>query len=186
MKAKNTIVALYGTHEEAEAAVKELKSFGFDMNKLSIVGRGYHTEEQVLGFFTTGDWMKFWSKRGAFWGGLAGMLVGSGLILLPGIGPLVVMGPVVSWLVNTAAGVAVGSGLSAFGGVLYSLGIPRDSVLKYEKAIKADKFLLIFQGNPASIAEAKGILETSAELANVYQLSKPGTTKPPTDMDPPL
>ena len=165
------IVAVYGLHEDAESAVKELKHFGFDMKKISIVGRGYHTEEQVLGFFTAGDWVKLWSRRGAFWGGLAGMLVGSGLLIVPGIGPLILMGPVVSGLVNTALGALLGSGLSALGGMLYSLGIPRDSVLKYEQAIKADKFLLIYQGDPASIREAQGILETSAELAAVYQIS---------------
>jgi len=39
------------------------------MKKLSIVGRDYHTDEHVVGYYNTGDRMKVWGKTGAFWGG---------------------------------------------------------------------------------------------------------------------
>jgi hypothetical protein len=39
------VIAVYNTHEEAESAVKELQKGGFDMKKLSVVGKDYHTEE---------------------------------------------------------------------------------------------------------------------------------------------
>jgi hypothetical protein len=45
--ANNAVVAIYTSHAEAEAAVKELERSGFDMEKLSIVGRDCHTEEHV-------------------------------------------------------------------------------------------------------------------------------------------
>ena len=67
---KNFAVAVYHTHEEAEAAVKSLQHSGFDMKKLSIAGRDYHTDEHVVGYYNTGDRMKAWGKSGAFWGGL--------------------------------------------------------------------------------------------------------------------
>ena len=38
------------------------------MNQLSIVGRDYHTEEHVVGYYNAGDRMKYWGKLGAFWG----------------------------------------------------------------------------------------------------------------------
>ena len=44
------------------------------MKKLSIVARDFHTEEHALGFYTSGDRVKFWGGRGAFWGSLWGML----------------------------------------------------------------------------------------------------------------
>ena len=47
------------------------------MKKLSIVGRDYHTDEHVVGYYNTGDRMKVWGKAGAFWGGLWGFLFGS-------------------------------------------------------------------------------------------------------------
>ena len=43
------VVAVYNTHAEAEAGVKELQKGGFDAKKLSIVGKDYHTEEHVVG-----------------------------------------------------------------------------------------------------------------------------------------
>jgi hypothetical protein len=97
------------------------------MKKLSIVGKDYHTEEHVVGYYNAGDRMKFWGKLGAFWGGLWNLLFGSALFLIPGIGPVVVFGPLVSWMVGALEGAVVVGGLSALGAGLYSIGIPKDS-----------------------------------------------------------
>lgn len=51
----NTVVALFKSHTQAEQAVKELQKAGFDMKQLSIVGREYHTEEHVVGYYNAGD-----------------------------------------------------------------------------------------------------------------------------------
>jgi hypothetical protein len=88
MAEHSAVVGIYPTHTEAEAAVKALQQSGFDMQKLSIVGKDYHTEEHVIGYYTTSDRMQIWGKRGAFWGGFWGLLVGSGFFFIPGIGPL--------------------------------------------------------------------------------------------------
>ena len=66
MSDNNTVVGLYKTHTEAETAIKELQRAGFDMKKLSIMGKDYHTEEHVIGYYNAGDRMKFWGKLGAF------------------------------------------------------------------------------------------------------------------------
>jgi len=87
MAEHNAVVGIYTTHTEAEATVKALQRTGFDMQKLSIVGKDYRTEEHVIGHYTTGDRMQVWGKRGAFWGGFWGLLVGSGFFVIPGIGP---------------------------------------------------------------------------------------------------
>ena len=80
MKAKNAAVAVCKTHKEAEQVINELQKSGYDMKKLSIVGKGYHTEEDVVGYYNTGDRMKKWGKLGAFWGGLWGILFGSPMV----------------------------------------------------------------------------------------------------------
>ena len=72
MSNQNSVVGIYNVHTEAETAVKELQKSGFDMKQLSVVGKDYHTEENVVGFYNAGDRMKFWGKLGAFWGGLCG------------------------------------------------------------------------------------------------------------------
>ena len=66
MTAHNAVTGIYPTHSEAEAAVKALQQSGFDMQKLSIVGKDSHTEEHVIGYYNTSDRMQVWGKRGAF------------------------------------------------------------------------------------------------------------------------
>jgi uncharacterized membrane protein len=162
----NAVIAIYDTHAAAENAVKELQKSSFDMKKLSVVGKDYHTDEQVVGYYNAGDRMKYWGKMGAFWGGLWGLLVGAAFFWVPGVGPLLVAGPVAAWIIGAVEGAVVVGGLSALGAALYSVGIPKDSVVKYETAIKADKFLVVAHGTADEVAKAKDILNTTkpAEL----------------------
>ncbi|CAN5341552.1 hypothetical protein BH11ARM1_BH11ARM1_15370 [soil metagenome] len=55
-------VAVYTTHEQADAAVRKLSEVGFDMRMLSIVGQNYHSEEHPVGFVNTGDRMMSWAS----------------------------------------------------------------------------------------------------------------------------
>jgi hypothetical protein len=66
----DSVVAVYSTRLDAETAIKNLQQSGFDMKKLSIVGRDYHTDEHVVGYYNGGDRMMDWGKMGEFWGGL--------------------------------------------------------------------------------------------------------------------
>lgn len=161
MSTQNSVVAVYRTHPEADQAVKELQRGGVDMRKLSIVGKDYHTEEQVVGYYTTGDRMKYWGKMGAFWGGFWGLLFGSAFFVIPGLGPILAAGPIVGWIVTgLESAVAVG-GLSALGAGLYGIGIPKDSILKYETALRSDQFVLIAHGTAAEVAKARDIIQTT-------------------------
>jgi hypothetical protein len=161
MSKENSVVAIYQTHSGAEEAVKELQRGGVDMHKLSIVGKGYHTDEQVVGYYNTGDRMKYWGKMGAFWGGFWGLLFGSALFVIPGIGPILAAGPVVAWIVAALEGAVVVGGVSALGAGLFSIGIPKDSIVKYETALKTDQFLLIVHGTAAEVAQARDIIRTT-------------------------
>jgi hypothetical protein len=56
-------------------------------------------------------------------------------------------------------------GLSAIGAGLYSLGIPKDSILRYETAIKTGNYVLIAHGTMEDTQRAKDILfHTTQEL----------------------
>jgi hypothetical protein len=166
----NSVVAVFPQHSGAEKAVKELKNGGFDVKKLSIIGSDYRSEENVIGFYNLGDRMMYWGKTGAFWGGLWGLLFGSAFFLIPGLGPIIAAGPVVTWIVAGLEGAAVVGGLSALGAGLFSLGIPKDSVLKYEASIKAGKFLLIAHGSADEVQHARNILQNSgAEQINMHE-----------------
>ena len=161
MSEQNSVVAIFESHNQAEDAVHELQKSGFDMKKLSIVGKDYHTDEHVVGYYNTGDRMLYWGKQGAFWGGLWGMLFGSAFFFVPGVGPLLVAGPLVTWIVGVLEGAVMMGGVSALGAALVSIGIPKNSVLQYEANVKAGKFLLILHGKPLEVARAKDRLDNT-------------------------
>ena len=169
---QTSVVAVFSQHSAAENAIKELKDGGFDIKKLAVVGRDYQTEQDVVGFYNTGDRMKDWGKWGAFWGGLWGMLFGAAFLIIPGVGPVVAAGSIVTWIVAALEGAAVVGGLSALGAGLYSLGIPKNSIVQYETSIKAGKFILVAHGSAEEVAKARDMLKTSgADQIDTYEPS---------------
>ena len=158
---KIAVVAIYESHPQAEEALKELQRSGFDMKKLSIVGKAYHTEEQVVGYYNAGDRMKRCAcpaPSGALSGASCSEIA---LFAIPGIGPVVVAGPLVAWIISALEGAVAVGGLSAIGAGLYSIGVPKNSIVQYESAIKSDKFLLLAHGTAEEVETAKGIMRTA-------------------------
>src|ERR1019366_330946 len=109
-------------------------------------GKGYHTDEKVIGFYNIGDRVKFWGKRGAFWGGLWGLFFGGIFMVIPVVGHVIVLGYLAATAIATVETALVVGGLSALGAALYSIGIPKNSVIDYETALKADSFLVMAHG----------------------------------------
>ena len=152
----NAVAAIYKSHTEAEVAIKEMMQSGYDMKKLSIVGRDYFGEQDVVGYFHAGDRMKYWGKLGAFWCGIWGLLFGSAFFFIPGFGPLLMAGPLVGGIVG-----ALEDGLgdmSAIGAGLCRVGILENSVPKYEKALKTGRFVVIANGTAEEGTHARGIM----------------------------
>ena len=156
----DTIIAVFADHDAAEAAVKKLAASGMAMKNLSLVGKGYHTEEKVVGFYNMGDRIKFWGKRGAFWGGFWGLFLGGLFMTIPVIGHVVVLGYLAAVAISGIENAVVLGGLSALGAALYSIGIPKDSVLQYESDLTADDYLVMAHGSAEEVARAKAILGT--------------------------
>lgn len=159
MSDRDSSFHIFETREAADAAVRSLGNSGFDMAKLSLVGKGYHSEEHPVGFYTTGDRIKSWGGAGAFWGGIWGLLLAPAVFLLPGFGVVAMAGPVVASLVTAMEGALVVGGLSALGAALTRVGVPDDQVVKYEAAVKADKYVLIVHGTIEDHARAREILK---------------------------
>jgi hypothetical protein len=167
-----SVVAVYNTHTDAEQAVAKLSASAFDIKKISIIGKDYHTEEKVVGYYTAGDRMKSWGGMGAFWGGIWGLLFGAGFFLIPGIGPVLVAGPFLAALIGALESAVIVGGLSAVAAGLVSLGIPKDSAVKYEAEIKADKFVMVVHGTPEELDRARTILaETSPVTIDQHPLA---------------
>ncbi len=159
MNTKDTLIATFPDHMAADAAVRALAASGFDVKNISVVGKGYHTEETVAGFYNVGDRMKVWGAKGAFWGGLWGLFFGGVFLAVPVLGHVIVLGYLAAAVASAVEGAVVVGGLSAIGGALSSIGVPNDSVVRYESEIKADSFLVMAHGDAASLANAKASLQ---------------------------
>jgi hypothetical protein len=155
----NAVIAVFDDHQAAEAAVKKLAEAGIDIKQLSVVGKGFHTDEHVVGFYNAGDRIKFWGKRGAFWGGLWGWLFGGIFMFIPVVGHVVMIGYFAVAALAAIEGAVVVGGASALGAALYSIGIPKDSAIAYESAVKADGFLVMAHGSAEEVDRARKALE---------------------------
>jgi len=158
---------VFNTHVEAEQAIQSLSRAGFDMKKLSLIGKGYHTEEHPLGFYTTGDRIKTWGGMGAFWGGIWGLLFAPAVFFLPGLGLMAMAGPIAVALVSGLEGAAVVGGISALGAALTQIGVPKDQVIKYETALKVDKYVLLVHGSADEVAKVHTVLSNTKLLETV-------------------
>ncbi|MFZ6773883.1 DUF1269 domain-containing protein [Undibacterium sp. SXout7W] len=164
MDINNSPVYIYNTHQEAEEAIRSLGKSGFDVKKLSLIGKGYHSEEQPIGFYTIGDKIKTWGGNGAFWGGIWGLLMAPAVFFLPGVGLLAMAGPVVTTLIAAMEGAVVVGGLSALGAALTQIGVSDNQVVKYEMALKVDKYILMVHGNADDLAHVHSVLSDSVAV----------------------
>jgi hypothetical protein len=139
------------------------------MKDMSLVGKGYHTEEKVVGFYNMGDRIKFWGTRGAFWGGFWGLFLGGLFMTIPVVGHVVILGYFAAVVVSGVENAIIVGGLSALGAALYGMGIPKDSVIQYENALKADEFLVMVHGGSDEIEHARTVLgKTGASRVDVH------------------
>ena len=163
----HTIVGHFPSHTEAERVVLELQKHGFDMQKLSIIGKDYRTTEHVRGFLTWKDAAKAGATGGGYWGsfvgGLFGILAGAGVLFIPGMAPLIIAGPIAGvlagWLEGTLVGGAGGAAIGGLASALGGLGIPEHEVLKYETKIQAGEFMILVTGSNSDVSQAKQMLD---------------------------
>jgi len=160
MENPDTVIAVFQDHPSAETAIRTLTAAGFDMTALSVIGKGYHTDEKVVGFYNIGDRVTFWGTRGAFWGGLWGLFLGGLVVTVPVVGQVVMLGYLAAIAIAAIENAVIVGAASALAAALFSIGIPRDSVIQYETALKTDRFLVMAHGPAAEIARAKALLGT--------------------------
>lgn len=158
METKTVPFHLYNTHLEAIEAIQGLDKAGFDVDKLSLVGKGYHGEEHPMGIYGQGDRIKTWGGIGAAWGGLWGLLFAPAMFFVPGLGLLAMARPVVTALITALEGAVVVGGLSAIGAALTELGFSHGHAIQYEAAVNAKRYVLLVHGSAEEIAKANTLL----------------------------
>jgi hypothetical protein len=160
--AEHSVIGVYKTLADIEHAVRVLGDEGFPIQKVSIVGQHLQDERRVHGYFTAYDAAKTSAATGAWVGGFFGLLAGAAFLWLPGVGPLVVVGSLAAVLLGGVEGAVAGAAVTGLLGWLFSLGISREKILKYEEAVKAGKFLLIAHGSEEEVEWAREILTRTA------------------------
>lgn len=165
-------VAVFERAEEAESAIRELQGAGFDMSRLSVVGRGYDSDAHLVDLNAALEGAQHWGKERTFWGAVFGVLFWPAFLFIPGMGPVLSAGLIGSALISTveaaAVGAAIGGTAGAFVAALSSWGIPKDSVIGYETDLKADRILLIASGNTAELVGVQPMLSARGATVNVH------------------
>ena len=156
-----SIVGVYETMEQAEAAVRKLDQGHYPIKQVSIVAQNLQTEKEVRGFITAADFAKGGAGTGAWVGGFLGLMMGGAFLFVPGFGPLMVMGSLASVLLGTAEGVGLGAAGGGLLGALAGWGISKQHILKYEDHVKGGKYLVVAHGAADEVARAQTILQTS-------------------------
>lgn len=158
----DAVVGVYDSMKDAEAAVRALLDQGVPADQVSIVGQDLHSETEVHGFVSTGDVAKTGAKTGAWVGGLFGVLTGVAVLFVPGVGALIVLGPLAAGALAAAEGAAAGGGLGAMLGHF----IAKKHVPKFSRHLEAGKYLVLRHQPQASDAQLLQQHTTPIEVAH--------------------
>ena len=152
------VVAVYKSLDEAKAAVQKLEEAHFRHDQVSLVthsvrGQIEGDDERTLQF---GDNSERNAVKGAGIGGLFGLLLGAPLLAIPGLGAVLLAGPL-------AAGIT-GAIVGGFLGSMSGWGVHPNHIREYEQRVRAGAILVVVNGTPQEIAEAQRLLQdTHAE-----------------------
>jgi len=95
------------------------------------------------------------------------LLFAPAVFFLPGLGLMAMAGPIVAALVSGLEGAVVVGGISALGAALTQIGVPKDQVIKYETALKVDKYVLLVHGSADEVAKVHTVLSNTKLLETV-------------------
>lgn len=145
----NYVGAVFANREDAKTVVEGMIKQDFPMDQVSILHKAGGLGDDFLGIAYTNEKERFkvWGAAGAFWGSLCGLLAGAaGMLLLPGIGPVLIAGP----LLEAIVGAAVGAGLMTTGAAvthlsiaLRRLGLPDDKLAILHQAVMDGKTVML-------------------------------------------
>jgi hypothetical protein len=164
MAGRSTAVfGLYANREMAEDGVDRLIAAAFHKEDISVLLQdnlgtkdfAHEKHTKAPEGTTTGV------VAGGIIGGAIGALIGVGVLVIPGVGPLVAAGPVIAAL----TGIGSGGVLGGIIGALIGMGIPEYEAKRYEGRIRAGGILLSVHCNSSDwVSKAKEVLrETGAE-----------------------
>lgn len=159
MSKENTAISIYSNPDQIEEAVMELEGSGFDIKRISIIGKVYGDHPGLTALYEEGNRLKFRGKQSDLWNRLCALIRAWVLFRCPDTGALLALGPVSLWIVAVIDNSAIFNNLSVLGAMLYSMGLAKDSLQDYEEALRKGGYLLIVHGPSQEVTQAKRILK---------------------------
>jgi len=164
----------FSNHQDAESALGELRTSGFNMEQISIIGNNANRNSDMAGAQKgghlndldnndrdnkVGEGAATGAATGVAVGGLTGLLVGLGLVAIPGVGPVMLAGAVATALATTLTGGAIGAAAGSLVGGLVGLGIPKDRAKVYSDRVEQGDYLVMVDGSDQDIRHAEAIFQ---------------------------
>ena len=158
-------VGVFSTRRETEHALGELRTAGFDMNRVSVIAKDADSKGDIAGIDVhdsadnkSDEGATKGALTGGTLGGLTGLLVGLGLVAIPGIGPIMLAGASATAIATTLAGTALGAAAGSLIGALVGMGIPEEEARAYNDRVARGDYLVLVDGSEAEVAKAETIL----------------------------
>lgn len=155
-----TISGVFDRYEDAHRAVTNLEQAGIPADDISIVANNARGEHEVSN--TAGDDVGEDAGKGAGFGaalgGAGGLLAGLGLLAIPGLGPVVAAGWLVSTIAGAAGGAAVGAAAGGLVGALTHAGVPENDAHVYAESVRRGGTLVTARVDDSQAPAAASIL----------------------------
>ncbi|WP_293145310.1 MULTISPECIES: general stress protein [unclassified Microcoleus] len=165
MARQKRAVGVFSTRRETEHALGELRTGGFDMDRVSVIAKDGDSKGDIAGIDVhdsadnkADEGATKGALTGGTLGGLTGLLVGLGLVAIPGIGPIMLAGASATAIATTLAGTALGAAAGSLIGALVGLGIPEEEARAYNDRVARGDYLVLVDGSEAEVAQAGAVL----------------------------
>jgi hypothetical protein len=167
-----TISRLYNSYPDAQAAIKRLEAAGVKHGDISVLASNADDwykdgmpakattfpDRDLDGKDDRAEAAGAGAGVGAALGGTAGVLAGLGLMAIPGVGPIVAAG----WLVSTLAGAAAGGATGGVIGALTQAGVGKDEADIYAESLRRGGAVVSARVADADAARLQAALDSSA------------------------
>jgi hypothetical protein len=161
METRDCVIGVFPSSDAAQEALSELEHDGWSREHISLIARGDENQLEAGGPIRQGDEMERSWAWGATAGAAVGLLAGSALFIVPGLGPVLFAGAAASAITGGLVGGLVGA--------MSGWGVKEDHIREYEDDLKHGKTLIVLTGDPPRLAEGRAILQaTTAEKVTLH------------------
>jgi uncharacterized membrane protein len=173
---ERTVVGYFYNRADADRAYDELMRMGFDRDDVSIVGRGREGATGLHDDHVT-------AGEGAAAGGIFGLLLGAAAMLIPGIGPVVAVGPISAALAGAVTGGVTGAVVGGITGALVDAGVPEEEARYYDERFQRGGILLTVRADESRYMELRSLFERYGAETRGQNVQATGRSTLGTDAD---